>query len=109
MKNLIKYKLLVLATIVCHNISAYDFTVDGIHYTILSKEKHTCEVSEDGTRYYSKPSSYKGDIVIPSTVFPPAYNNLLPTSYSFILFFIPEAILIPAPNTVPKIFPTVPK
>lgn len=103
MKNLIKYKLLVLATIVCHNISAYDFTVDGIHYTILSKEKHTCEVSEDGTRYYSKPSSYKGDIVIPSTVFYNNKNYTVTTIGNCAFLGATQVTSVSIPNTVDSI------
>jgi len=40
---------------------AYDFTVDGIYYDVVSFTDLTCKVAEGDTKY-------KGDIVIPGTV-----------------------------------------
>jgi len=40
---------------------AYDFTVDGIYYDVVSFTDLTCKVAEGDTKY-------KGDIVIPATV-----------------------------------------
>lgn len=49
--------------------SAYDFTVDGIYYNILSADDKTCAVTYRGTSY----NSYSGDVTIPAEV---AYNDV---------------------------------
>lgn len=48
--------------------SAYDFVVNGIYYNILSTSDQTCSVTFKDTKF----NSYKGSIVIPSSV---TYNS----------------------------------
>lgn len=56
---------LVLMLIAAINTFAYDFESNGIYYEILSKEKHTCAVTNQSETSGKK---YAGNIVIPSTV-----------------------------------------
>ena len=60
-----KLALSFMAVLLSAKSYAYDFTVDGIYYTIVSIEDMTCEVVKGD-------EAYKGDIVIPSTV---TYNG----------------------------------
>lgn len=60
-----KLLTLVLMLIAAINTSAYDFESNGIYYEILSKEKHTCAVTNQSETSGKK---YAGNIVIPSTV-----------------------------------------
>lgn len=61
-KKLLTLVLMLIATI---NTLAYDFESNGIYYNILSKEKHTCAVTNQPETSNKK---YAGNIVIPSTV-----------------------------------------
>ena len=62
MKNL-KTWLVTIAALLCSTVvSAYDFSVGGIYYTILSSSSRTVGVSHDGN------NSYSGTVVIPGTV-----------------------------------------
>lgn len=61
-KKLLTLVLMLIATI---NTLAYDFESNGIYYNILSKEKHTCAVTNQSETSDKK---YAGNIVIPSTV-----------------------------------------
>lgn len=60
-----KLLTLVLMLIAAINTFAYDFESNGIYYEILSKEKHTCAVTNQSETSGKK---YAGNIVIPSTV-----------------------------------------
>lgn len=66
MKN---FNLKSLATAICLlfslGVSAYDFTVDGMYFNIVSLEDLTCEITSGDEKYI-------GDIVIPETV---TYNG----------------------------------
>ena len=59
--------------------SAYDFEVDGIKYSILSREKLTVSVSADN-------NTCSGDIVIPSTVIYGAYKFNITEIADYFLF-----------------------
>ena len=62
MKNL-KTWLVTIAALLCSTVvSAYDFSVGGIYYTISSSSSRTVGVSHDGN------NSYSGTVVIPGTV-----------------------------------------
>ena len=56
-----KLALSFVAVLLSAKVYAYDFTVDGIYYTVTSFENMTCKVVEGD-------EPYKGDIVIPSTI-----------------------------------------
>ena len=56
-----KLALSFVAVLLSAKVYAYDFTVDGIYYTVTSFEDMTCIVVEGD-------EPYKGDIVIPSTI-----------------------------------------
>ena len=76
MKNLVSKQLkkcvaVVFAIMMCANVFAHDFQVDGIYYNINSGTT-TVEVTHKNTNY----NSYSGSVVIPSTV---TYNG---TTYS---------------------------
>ena len=60
-----KLALLLVAVLTSVKASAYDFTVDGIYYTITSFSDLTCAVTINDTKY-------SGDIVIPEQV---TYNG----------------------------------
>lgn len=60
-----KLLTLVLMLIAAINTFAYDFESNGIYYEILSKEKHTCAVTNQSDTSGKK---YAGNLVIPSTV-----------------------------------------
>ena len=60
-----KLLTLVLMLIAAINTFAYDFESNGIYYEILSKEKHTCAVTNQSETSGKK---YAGNLVIPSTV-----------------------------------------
>ena len=72
MKRLIKKCVAVIfAIMMCANVFAYDFQVDGVYYNINSGTT-TVRVTYENTNY----NSYSGSVVIPSTV---TYNG---TTYS---------------------------
>lgn len=60
-----KLLTLVLMLIAAINTFAYDFESNGIYYKILSKEKHTCAVTNQSE---TSGKEYAGNLVIPSTV-----------------------------------------
>ena len=70
-KQLKKCVAVVFAIMMCANVFAYDFQVDGVYYNINSGTT-TVRVTYENTNY----NSYSGSVVIPSTV---TYNN---TTYS---------------------------
>lgn len=53
-------------------LHAYDFTVNGLYYNVISEEERTCEVVNDGQKdsLTNEPlgACYSGKIVIPKTV-----------------------------------------
>lgn len=63
-----KLTLLIVAVFTSVKVSAYDFTVDGIYYNIVSLPDLTCEVTYDDVN----DTKYTGDIVIPDHV---TYNG----------------------------------
>lgn len=65
--NRIKTLLTAALLSLCVSVSAYDFTVDGLYYNIVSLENLTCEIT-----YGDNGNKYSGDIIIPETV---TYNN----------------------------------
>ena len=69
--NRIKTLLTAVLLSLCASVSAYDFTVDGLHYNIVSLEDLTCEITY-GDKVDEYHGTYSGDIVIPETV---TYNN----------------------------------
>ncbi len=60
-KNTSKILLTILCMLSTCVINAYDFSADGIYYTITSQSRLEVEVAE-GT------SNYSGDVTIPQTV-----------------------------------------
>ena len=70
-KQLKKCVAVVFAIMMCANVFAYDFQVDGVYYNINSGTT-TVRVTYENTNY----NSYSGSVVIPSTV---TYNG---TTYS---------------------------
>lgn len=60
-----KFGMLTAMLLASLNISAYDFEVDGIYYSIISLSDLTCKVVSGNT-------SYRGEVVIPNNV---TYNN----------------------------------
>ena len=60
-----KLALLLVAVLTSVKASAYDFTVDGLYYNIVSFPDLTCAVTSNDTKY-------SGDIVIPEQV---TYNG----------------------------------
>lgn len=69
--NRIKTLLTAALLSLCASVSAYDFTVDGLYYNIVSLEDLTCEITY-GDKVDEYHGTYSGDIVIPETV---TYNN----------------------------------
>lgn len=69
--NRIKTLLTTALLSLCASVSAYDFTVDGLYYNIVSLEDLTCEITY-GDKVDEYHGTYSGDIVIPETV---TYNN----------------------------------
>ncbi len=69
--NRIKTLLTAVLLSLCASVSAYDFTVDGLYYNIVSLEDLTCEITY-GDKVDEYHGTYSGDIVIPETV---TYNN----------------------------------
>ena len=65
--NRIKTLLTAVLLSLCASVSAYDFTVYGLYYNIVSLEDLTCEIT-----YGDNGNKYSGDIIIPETV---TYNN----------------------------------
>ena len=63
-----KLTLLIVAVFTSVKVSAYDFTVDGIYYNIVSLPDLTCAVTYDDVN----DTKYLGDIVIPDHV---TYNG----------------------------------
>lgn len=63
-KKLLKMLLIILCLIISINVSAYDFEVDGIAYTITSINEKTVEVAQ---------KSYSGSVIIPEIV---TYNEI---------------------------------
>lgn len=66
--NILRNLMLIVVLLTSSQAFAYDFTVDGFYYKILSKTDKTVEVS----RGYND-SRYTGSITIPSEV---TYNNI---------------------------------
>lgn len=78
------------------SVSAYDFEVDGIYYSVVSDSDLTCKVTSGDIKY-------TGDVVIPSTV---TYENrtLTVTSIGFSAFENCSALTsISIPNSVASI------
>lgn len=69
--NRIKTLLTAVLLSLCASVSAYDFTVDGLYYNIVSLEDLTYEITY-GDKVDEYHGTYSGDIVIPETV---TYNN----------------------------------
>lgn len=69
--NRIKTLLTAVLLSLCASVSAYDFTVEGLYYNIVSLEDLTCEITY-GDKVDEYHGTYSGDIVIPETV---TYNN----------------------------------
>ena len=67
-KQLKKYVAIVFAIMMCANVFAYDFQVDGIYYEIDFEDNTNVGVTNSGGT-----NSYSGSVIIPSTVF---YNGL---------------------------------
>ena len=63
-----KLALLLVAVFVSIKVSAYDFTVGGLYYNIVSLQDLTCAVTNDDVN----DTKYSGDIVIPEQV---TYNG----------------------------------
>ena len=63
-----KLALLLVAVLASVKASAYDFTVDGLYYNIVSLQDLTCAVTNDDVN----DTKYSGDIVIPEQV---TYNG----------------------------------
>lgn len=73
MKNFFNYLLFLLAFLFPQNVTAHDFEVDGIYYSINGNQ---ATVTYKGTSSSQYLNEYSGSITIPSTV---AYNG---TTYS---------------------------
>ena len=54
--------------LVCQQLSAHDFEVDGIYYSHLSQEDKTVSVTYKGNYYNSYSNEYSGNVVIPESV-----------------------------------------
>ena len=72
----------------------YSFKVDGLAYNIMSESNKTVVVTGA-----EKPSSYKGDIVIPSNV---SYENetYTVTQIAYQAFFESQIVSLTIPNTI---------
>ena len=97
--NRIKTLLTAVLLSLCASVSAYDFTVDGLYYNIVSLEDLTCEITY-GDIVDEYHGTYSGDIVIPETV---TYNNKTLTvvkigEYAF--YYCSELSSVTIPNTV---------
>lgn len=68
MKTIFKTIVFLLALLLPATVSAYDFEVGGLYYTILNED----EVEVRGTPYESQSFEYSGAVVIPETV---SHNN----------------------------------
>ena len=60
--------LTALMMLVCQQLSAHDFEVDGIYYKYLSQSDKTVAVSFKGNNYNSYSYEYSGNVVIPESV-----------------------------------------
>ena len=69
-QKLLQSLMLIAALLTGTHAHAYDFTSDGIYYTIKSSTYNTIEV----TYRYINYGSYSGDITIPETII---YNDIL--------------------------------
>ena len=97
--NRIKTLLTAVLLSLCASVSAYDFTVDGLYYNIVSLEDLTCEITY-GDKVDEYHGTYSGDIVIPETV---TYNNKTLTVVginSNAFYMCSELSSITIPNTV---------
>ncbi len=64
-----KILLLVVALVLMStSLFAADFTVNGIHYNILSAADKTVAVTFEGSSYSTVANEYTGDVTIPATV-----------------------------------------
>ena len=93
--NRIKTLLTAVLLSLCASVSAYDFTVDGLYYNIVSIEDLTCEIT-----YNDNGDIHSGHFVIPEKV---TYNNKTLTvvgidSYAF--YHWSELSSVTIPNTV---------
>ena len=93
--NRIKTLLTAVLLSLCASVSAYDFTVDGLYYNIVSLEDLTCEIT-----YNDNGDIHSGHFVIPEKV---TYNNKTLTvvgidSYAF--YHWSELSSVTIPNTV---------
>lgn len=93
--NRIKTLLTAVLLSLCASVSAYDFTVDGLYYNIVSLEDLTCEIT-----YNYNGDIHSGHFVIPEKV---TYNNKTLTvvgidSYAF--YHWSELSSVTIPNTV---------
>lgn len=95
--NRIKTLLTAVLISLSASISAYDFTVDGLYYNIVSLEDLTCEITRE-IGY-----DYTGDIVIPETV---TYNNKTLTVVKIsdkAFYYCTEMSSITIPNSITDI------
>ena len=93
-----KLTLLIVAVFTSVKVSAYDFTVDGIYYNIVSLPDLTCAVTYDDVN----DTKYLGDIVIPDHV---TYNGRTLTVVrigSYVFEYCPVTSII-IPNSVTSI------
>lgn len=94
-KNRIKTLLTTALLSLCASVSAYDFTVDGLYYNIVSLEDLTCEIT-----YNYNGDIHSGHFVIPEKV---TYNNKTLTVVginSNAFYKCSELSSITIPNTV---------
>ena len=69
----IKFLLLAVIGLLCSvSVSAHDFEVDGIYYSIISVSKKTVGVTYQGYYYDSYSNEYSGKVKIPESV---TYNG----------------------------------
>lgn len=97
--NRIKTLLTAVLLSLCASVSAYDFTVDGLYYNIVSLEDLTCEITY-GDKVDEYHGTYSGDIVIPETV---TYNNKTLTVVKIgenAFYYCSELSSVTIPNTV---------
>ena len=89
--------------LVCQQLSAHDFEVDGIYYKYLSQSDKTVAVSFKGYNYNSYSYEYSGNVVIPESV---TYSG---TTYSvtsigdYAFYGCTGLISIEIPNSVTSI------
>lgn len=64
-----KFLLILVMTLLSTLVFAYDFSYNGVRYTIISQTEKTVEVASSSQSAGSDgPVAYKGDVIIPQTV-----------------------------------------